>query len=334
MAERQLAVVHQQTAAVTENEWSDARKKFILDNYCNNAPAAVAMVFLGEAMRRGLSPEAKQIYLIPRRDTKTGETKWITQTSIDGYRVIADRTRRYAGSDDAVYLMRSDGKTPERATMTVYKMVEGQRCPFTASAYWDEYNGGQNLWKTMPRVMLAKCSEALALRKAFPAELSGLYTDAEMDQAEYVDAAHTVQPPRPHASAQAAPRAESRETAPGIGAGTIPATDSGELTAAPPPKDTPLSRAKRALWVTAQAQGFEVGDLHAYARHKLGAALEEMPAGAVTELERTLKGEADLPALLAFVRGSPPSGDAAVASPTLFDPGAVVTGAADPWTSR
>jgi hypothetical protein len=68
--------------------------------------------------------------------------------------------------------------------LTVRKIVGGQLGSFTASARWDEYAAGSPMWNKMPHTMLAKCAEALALRKAFPEELSGMYTDAEMDQAE------------------------------------------------------------------------------------------------------------------------------------------------------
>jgi hypothetical protein len=69
--------------------------------------------------------------------------------------------------------------------VTVWKILSGVRCPFTATAHWAEYYPGDAqgwAWKKMPHVMLGKCAEALALRKAFPAELSGVYTFEEMEQ--------------------------------------------------------------------------------------------------------------------------------------------------------
>jgi len=63
--------------------------------------------------------------------------------------------------------------------------VHDQRCGFTATARWSEYKPDSDfMWRRMPHTMLGKCAEALALRKGFPQELSGLYEAAEMDQAE------------------------------------------------------------------------------------------------------------------------------------------------------
>jgi phage recombination protein Bet len=183
---------------VSADEWNDRRIQFIRDNFANGAPGPEFDAFIQICKRRGLSPEEKQIYLIPRKG------KWTPQTSIDGSRLIAERSGVYAGSDEAVFeesgqrLLNGNGKPyPLKATVTVWKIVAGVRCPFTSSAHWDEYNSGENLWITMPHVMLAKCAESQALRKAFPADLSGLYTVEEMGQADRDD--------RPRASVKAAP---------------------------------------------------------------------------------------------------------------------------------
>lgn len=141
-------------------------------------------LFLHACKRTGLDPLMKQIYAIKRRNNKTGQEDMSIQTGIDGYRLIADRTGHYAGSDEPQYMIAEDG-WPDVATVTVYKMIGGQRCPFGASARWKEYcQESSPMWKKMPFLMLGKCAEALALRKAFPAELSGVYTHEEMMQAD------------------------------------------------------------------------------------------------------------------------------------------------------
>lgn len=155
-------------------------------------------LFLHQAQRTGLDPLARQIHCVLRYNSKTGQKDMSIQTAIDGYRLIADRTGQYAGSDDYLF---DDGLTqyqhlctgeryPVTATVTVYKIVGGQRVPFTATVAWDAYFPGDKqgfMWRKMPYLMLGKCAEGLALRKAFPAELSGVYVREEMQQAGFVE---------------------------------------------------------------------------------------------------------------------------------------------------
>ncbi len=139
-------------------------------------------LFLYTCEKRRLDPLAKQIYFQKRR-RKNGPDQMTILTSIDGYRLIANRTGLYAGNDDPVV---DNEDNPRRATATVYKLVGGLRCAFTAVARWDQYYPGDDqgfMWRKMPHLMLGKCAEALALRKAFPEELGGLYIDEEMHQA-------------------------------------------------------------------------------------------------------------------------------------------------------
>jgi len=158
--------------------WTDAREQLIRDNFVpKNAPKDMIEAFLALARHRGLAPEEKHVYLIERGG------KWTIQTGIDGFRLIADRTGTYAGSDPAAYTYHPDGSV-ESATVTVWKLVQGQRCPFGATAYVDDYTTGKLLWASMPRVMVAKVAESAALRKAFPAQLAGVYEASELDQAE------------------------------------------------------------------------------------------------------------------------------------------------------
>lgn len=134
-------------------------------------------LFLYTCQRTGLDPLTRQIHCIKRGG------QMAIQTGIDGYRVIAERSGALAGIEDAVY----DDETkpfPGKATVTVWKIVNGQRVSFTSSARWAEYKSVGPMWTKMPYLMLAKCAEALALRKAFPNDLSGIYTNEEMQQAD------------------------------------------------------------------------------------------------------------------------------------------------------
>lgn len=162
--------------------------------YMKGASVDEIALFANVCKRTGLSPEMKQIYPVPRKDYKTGITAYSFQTSIDGFRLIAERTGRYAPGQQATYDY-NDKKEIIAATAYVKKMTnDGTWHEVAATAFYDEYvqefkdkDTGKmvatQFWNRMPHVMLAKCAESLALRKAFPAELSGLYTQEEMAQA-------------------------------------------------------------------------------------------------------------------------------------------------------
>lgn len=140
-------------------------------------------LFLAQCRRTGLDPFARQIYWIKRGNQGS------TQVSIDGFRVIAERSGEMDGQEvswcgeDGVWKDVWLAKVPPAAArVVVYR--KGCSHPFTAIAKWSEYNAGGSMWSKMPANQLAKCAEALALRKAFPHQLSGLYTPDEMAQAD------------------------------------------------------------------------------------------------------------------------------------------------------
>lgn len=151
-------------------------------------------LFLYQAKRTGLDPLTRQIYCI-HRNTKDARGNWIKkmtiQTSIDGFRVIAERSGDYAGQDEPIF-NEQDGKLIS-CKITVYRFRGETRYPAAVGlAYWDEYvqtdkeGKPTSMWKKMPHTMLAKVAEALALRKAYPQDLSGLYTGDEMAQSDEV----------------------------------------------------------------------------------------------------------------------------------------------------
>lgn len=169
--------------------------------------------FLHVCQRRALDPFTKQIYLIGRWDRNKGRKVYTHQTSIDGFRLIARRAADRSGIDyayeDTIWYG-DDGKTFEAwlwntppAAAKVVVVRNGNRydavARFGAYVQTDRNGNPSGQWRTMPDVMIAKCAEALALRKAFPEDLGGLYTFDEMAQADNDTAS---QPPTVQAKAE------------------------------------------------------------------------------------------------------------------------------------
>jgi len=165
--------------------WTDQQVAALGQLGIANASKGDLQVFFHQSQRTGLDPFARQIYMIQRGG------KWGIQASIDGLRIVAQRSGNYGGQTPTQWCG-ADGvwtdvwlqPTPPAAARVgvYYKDVQN---PTWAVAKWDSYAVPQNpIWKKMPDLMLGKCAEALALRKAFPNDLSGIYTSEEMAQAD------------------------------------------------------------------------------------------------------------------------------------------------------
>jgi phage recombination protein Bet len=135
-------------------------------------------LFLYQCQRSGLDPLTRQIYCIHRK--VNGMDKMTIQTSIDGFRVIADRSGVYAGQGEPVFV-EENGKVIY-CKVSVFKFnSSGQRYEAAVGvAHMAEYVQQNPMWQKMPHTMISKCAEAVALRKAFPQDLSGLYTSDEI----------------------------------------------------------------------------------------------------------------------------------------------------------
>jgi len=185
--------------------------ELIKHTIAKDATPAELDLFLYDCARQGIHPLDRLIHFTKRSN------KYTPVTSIDFLRTRAAESNECAGIDEPIFT--GTPKSPHfAATVTVYRLVQGQRYPFTATARWSEYVPDQAfMWQKMPHTMLGKCAEALALRKAFPKQLTGLYVNEEMEQAA---------PKVPLASA---PRHVTRGASepgpaePGSGAAAVPA---------------------------------------------------------------------------------------------------------------
>ena len=149
-------------------------------------------LFIQVCKGANLNPFMKQVHLIPRWDSRSGKEVRTIQVGIDGFRAVAESSGMYAGNDDPIFAETKviQAKTkkidvPLTAKVTVYKLLQGKPYAFSATARWDEYYPGERIgfqWHIRPYLMLGKCAEALALRKAFPKLLSGMYAQEEMDK--------------------------------------------------------------------------------------------------------------------------------------------------------
>lgn len=233
---RSLAVVRDERARVTKEELESLRE-VVRNVIAPKANDDELTFFFKVCESVQLDPFKRQIYLIPRWDTRAKKEVHQPQSAIDGLRAIAQRTGKYRGQIGPFWTDRehkdADGKAiwtdvwldpehpPAAAKIAVLHADFDE--PLWAVAVWEAYVqtytkneqtflAGQ--WGKSGYNQLAKCAEALALRRAFPEETAGLVTVDEV-QSEYEDGQATQQQ-EPEVIRLAAAEALASDIEPGV----------------------------------------------------------------------------------------------------------------------
>lgn len=161
----------QQQGALTVSALTRDQVELIKSTIAKGATDDELKLFVEICNRRGLDPFSKQVYFV----------KGVGVVSaIDGLRCTAARSGAYVPGD-TTYTTDADGNLVS-ATVSVKRLVAGEWHTISETAFLSEYKQNTPIWNRMPHVMLAKCAEARALRRAFPEDVSGLYTQEEITE--------------------------------------------------------------------------------------------------------------------------------------------------------
>lgn len=274
-------VKHKEEAALATGQMTREQADLLKNTVCKGASDDEFALAVQIVNRTQLDPFARQIYFIKRWDSASRKEVMSPQISIDGARLIAERSNKYAGQVGP-YWCGSDGKwvdiwlakaPPVAAKVAVVRSDFKE--PLWAVARYDGYCQTNKegkptpLWAKMPDLMLAKCAESLALRKAFPFELSGLYTVEEMGQAatETIEVQFTQ--PEPEKETPAPTQVHSLREEPEF---KLDWAKVSELT---------------------EALGWKKSEVQPWAKERMGMTFKEMKQVDIDELTRLMQEEFD-----------------------------------------
>lgn len=190
--ENSMNIVTQNSNSVVV-QWDQEKIQLLKDMFGKELTSAQLDLFGYVCKRTGLDPFIKQIYPVVRKQRQPdGSYKPVMtiQTGIDGYRLISERTGKYAPGREPTYTYDQSGNVKSATAYIKKQTDDGTWHEIAATAYWEEYvqrnKDGKptDFWSRMPHNQLAKCAEALAHKKANPADLTGIYTSEEMQQAD------------------------------------------------------------------------------------------------------------------------------------------------------
>lgn len=165
-------------------EFTEEQRKIIRDSYAGGATEQDFKVLMEIAKAKRLNPLLGQIHFVQRYDSQKRCQVWSCQTSIDGFRSTAEDTGLYDGQDEPEFEYTPDGSVLLARVKTYRKDIARA---FVGVAYYTEYaqttkeGSLTNMWRSKPHIMIAKCAEALALRKAFPQDLGQIYIKEEFN---------------------------------------------------------------------------------------------------------------------------------------------------------
>lgn len=278
--------------------WSAEQRDLIRTVFANGASDAEFAALVAVAEARNLNPFTRQVFFVKRWDSAKRCETWAVQVSIDGLRAIAERTGLYAGQDEPEYEHDEKGAIT-LCKVRVYRKDWGNRA-CVGVAYWSEYvqctkeGRPTSMWQKFAHVMIAKCAEALALRKAFPEVASGLYTGDEMDSPETIPA-HVKQ-----SATQPALHAASMEQAPVVDATIDPPQQPApaQQPAAQPASESPPTIAQWREWIANAKDSAELDAIRADLPREMAAQLRVEICGRLCAFAKTLEALQNLRPLL------------------------------------